>query len=432
MFSKARWRLTFWFAGALAAIVVIIGGAVFLTARKVLFDQVNHDLVARAERERQPLAQRLIERARDGQPIANVNIGPAFTAGGYFYAVIASDGELIGSTSNTDPEGLPAASAAEEAVSNGSRFVDTVSSEGEHLRVYLLPVTGPREKGFVMEVGRSTEPERQALRRLLVVLVGGGGVGLLLALGGGLLLAGWALRPISSAMDRQHAFVADASHELRTPLAIIRANAEILKRAAEKPVAENISSVDDVIAETDRLSGMVGQLLTLARADAGEVASGHSAVNLSELVEQVASQMRLLAEPKHTRIEVQTNSPVMVPGDPARLRELLTILVDNAVKYSDDRASVCVNVRRDGAKAMLRVSDNGRGIAVEALPRVFDRFYRADKARSRRDLPAGRQVGGSGLGLSIAKAIVDGHGGTIGIASVVGEGTVVTVELPAG
>jgi signal transduction histidine kinase len=324
----------------------------------MLFDQVNDDLVARAEREARPLVDRLVQRARDGRPVRNVEIGPNFTAGGYFYAVATAGGEVVGSTPNADPAGLASNDTLADAVADGPGFVDTTSTEGEHLRVYIMPLGRGENSRFVLEVGRSTEPERDALRRLVFILGAGGGAALVLGLGGGFWLAGRALRPIQASMDKQRAFVADASHELRTPLALIRANAELLERGADQPVHANITSVQDIIGETDRL------------------------------------------------------------------RELITILLDNAIKYSDDASSVRVDLNREGGTAVLRVADTGRGIPPQALPRIFDRFYRADKARS-------RLMGGSGLGLAIAKWIAEAHNGTIAIESGDGRGTTVTVELPA-
>jgi two-component system sensor histidine kinase CiaH len=424
VFGRARWRLTLWFAGALTLIIVVIGAAVFFSARRMLFDQVNDDLVARAEREARPLVDRLVQRARDRGPIRDVQIGPNFTAGGYFYAVATASGEIVGSTPNADPAGLASNDAIAEAAAGGPAFVDTTSSEGEDLRVYVMPLgrgEGPR---FVLEVGRSTEPERDALRRLMFILGAGGGAALLLGLGGGFWLAGRALRPIKGAMDKQRAFVADASHELRTPLALIRANAELLERGAEQPVRANISSVQDIIGETDRLSALVGQMLTLAQADGDESSFKREPIDLGAIAEDTVRQMRLLAEPKSISLDIATRDRVEVSGDETRLRELITILVDNAIKYSDDAASVRVDLNREGGKVVLRVVDSGRGISAQALPRIFDRFYRADKARS-------RLMGGSGLGLAIAKWIAEAHGGTIGIESRPGSGTTVTVELPA-
>ena len=426
MFSRARWRLTLSFAGVLALIIVLIGAAVLYTGRRVLFDQVNDDLTARAQRESRPLAERLLQRIRNGDTPAGVDIGPAFTAGGYFYALTNANGDVIGSTANADPAGLADQSTVEKALENGPSFIDTDSSDGDQLRVYLVPLAGQRQQPrFVLQVGRSTEPERDALRRLTFVLATGGAGGLVLALGAGFWLAGRALRPIQTAMDRQRAFVADASHELRTPLSLIRANAELLQRGRDAPVSANISSVDDIIGETDRLSGLVGQMLSLARSDSGEETFAMAPLDLQALAEETAHQMRLLAEPKGISLHVDSAAAVVVNGDETRVRELIMILLDNAIKYSDDGAGpVNVRVQRNGTNAILRVGDAGRGIPPEALPRIFDRFYRADKARS-------RNTGGSGLGLAIAKWIVEAHNGTIAIDSAPNRGAVVTVELPA-
>jgi signal transduction histidine kinase len=416
MFRQARWRLTLWFAGTAAMIVGVIGFAVFASARAALFDGVNDDLEARAQREvLRPLAARAINPEIQG-------VLQIATAGGYFYAITREDGTLLQATRNVEEEGL--ASAAElTAADGGPRYIDTKSSDGDDLRVYVRPIETARAGALYLQVGRSTEPERQALRRLLLILLAGGGAGLGLALASGYWLSGLALRPIKTTMEQQQRFVADASHELRTPLALIRANAEILKREGDKPVATNITSVDDIIGETDRLAALVTQMLTLARSDGPVAPQEFVPVSLGRLAADTAREMRLLAEAKGITIEVTEGTDPVLPGDPVRLRELLTILLDNSLKYSDAGTSVAVEVTSEGETAVLRVSDAGHGIAVEALPRIFERFYRADKARS-------RESGGSGLGLSIARWIAETHGGTIEIESTPGQGTTVTVRLP--
>ena len=147
-------------------------------------------------------------------------------------------------------------------------------------------------------------------------------------------------------------------------------------------------------------------------------------MDLTALVEDAVREMRLLGDERGVPLIATTNGAVVVIGDPLRLRELVTILIDNSIKYSEAGQPVSVSVERAGGKVALRVEDSGRGIPRQDLPRIFDRFYRADKARS-------REMGGSGLGLAIAKWIVDAHRGSIGIESDVGLGTTVTVELPA-
>jgi len=423
VFSAARWRLTLWFTIAVGLILVVIGGAVYLTARTVLFDQVNNDLESRAGREQALLATRLLGRHGD-DPLANIVIGPAFTSGGYFYALVSPNGELLAATANVDPAGLAGAGALQSALADGNAFTDSESSEGDSLRVYVVRLRGPRGAQLLMEVGRSTEPERQALRRLLLVLTGGVVGGLALALAGGYFLAGLALRPIRAAVDSQRAFIADASHELRTPLSVMRANGELLKRHLSEPVTANREAVDDIIAESDRLGRLVGQMLTLARVDSGQAGLAMSEVALDEIADDVSRGMRLLAQERGLSLEAAIERPLRLRGDGDRLRELMVVLTDNAVKYTDAGGHVRLELKRaPGGKLTIRVSDTGHGISPEALPHIFDRFYRVDKARS-------RQSGGTGLGLAIARWIAEAHGGSIHAESATGVGTTVTVELP--
>lgn len=415
MFNRARWSLTLWFTGVVALILVVVGAAVLFSARAALFRGVNSDLHDRAAPFFEPIP--------GGRQLREIRLGPAFTAGGYFYALARGTGAVIRSSENTDPSGLANAEQIAKALDEGPIFVDTKSSEGDDLRIYVIPVHMPGEPPLALEVGRSTEPERQALRRLLFILLGGGGAGVALSVAGGYVLAGRALRPIQVAMDQQRTFVADASHELRTPLSLIRANAEILRRNPGQTIKANIASVDDIIHEADRLNSLVGQMLTLARSDTGKEVLEVAPVDVAALARDTAREMGLLARPKGINIETEAESPLIVEGDEMRLRELLTILLDNAIKYSGDGASVRLRVAQRDGKAVATVADTGAGIPPEALPHIFDRFYRVDKARS-------REMGGAGLGLAIAKWIAEAHKGSIRVDSALGRGTTVTVELP--
>lgn len=419
MFSTARWRLTIWFAAVVILILAVLGVAILLTARASLFENVNNDLRERTEtRVLAPFAGAPPTQGRLRQVLLDLA-----ATGGYFYAVMAPDGRIVEHTSNIDIEGLPDGDELLETAQDGPRFIDTKNSEGENLRVYVVPLEdSPSDRPFFLEVGRSTEPERQALRQITRILAGGGAVGVALAIAGGFVLSGLALRPIQAAMSRQRAFVADASHEIRTPLTLIRAHAELMQRSSSTN-EENIETASVIISETDRLNNLVTQMLTLARSDADHTTFEMANIDLADIAADTAQEMRLLAEPKRISVESDIAGPVVIEGDDTRLRELLTILIDNSIKYSDEGSSVKVSVEESGGKAQLTVSDNGRGIPEDALPRIFDRFYRADRARS-------REMGGTGLGLAIAKWIVVSHHGHIDIDSRPGEGTTVSVSLP--
>ncbi|MGH9200073.1 MAG: sensor histidine kinase, partial [Vicinamibacterales bacterium] len=349
------------------------------------------------------------------------------TTGGYFYAIVDADGETLLSSSNVDPAGLAPTDALQDALNKGTAFVSTESSEGESLRLYVLSAKTTEGDDVLALIGRSTEPERSALAQLRLVLLGVFGGSIIPASLAGFALSGRALRPIRTAMDSQRAFIADASHELRTPIAVVRTNAELLERHISSSGAASkgdATAVEDILSESDRLGRMVDQMLTLAQADAGETTMEHETVPLHDLVEEVARSMKALAAGREIELATAIEETVEVSGDRARLRELLVVLLDNAIKYTDPGGRVVIKLGRRQRHGTIAVSDTGHGIPAESLPHVFDRFYRVDKARS-------RDFGGTGLGLAIARYIVDRHGGTISIESQPGEGTTVTVELRA-
>ncbi|MEO7665117.1 MAG: HAMP domain-containing sensor histidine kinase, partial [Candidatus Limnocylindrales bacterium] len=244
---------------------------------------------------------------------------------------------------------------------------------------------------------------------LLAVLIAGSFVIVLVAVGFGAIYSRRALVPIRDslasqrrALRRQRDFAADASHELRTPLTVIRASVEHLRRHKQEPVSTVGDALGDIGAEVDHLTRLVEELLLLARSDSGAIAIERLPVDLGDIAAGGAGS---LAAPAAERMVTVTVDPVpaIVIGDAARLRQLVIILVDNAVAHSPRGGGVRVTVRPDGPKARLTVEDEGRGIREEDLPRLFERFWRG----------AGAPPGGAGLGLSIATWIVDGHDGSI-------------------
>jgi signal transduction histidine kinase len=227
---------------------------------------------------------------------------------------------------------------------------------------------------------------------------------------------------LDEAFQHINRFSADASHELRTPLTILQLELEgIAQGQSLTPDLEN--QIGSALEETHRMSHIVENLLAISRLDAGEAKMELTRLDLGQLAASTAEQMRLLAEEKGILFHSNVAKNVFVQGDRSRLQQVIVNLVANAINYTPEAGEVEVIVRGDGRKAIFEVSDNGVGISAEALPHVFERFYRADKARS-------RNSGGAGLGLAIVKAVCAAHGAEIKVSSQEGHGSRFTVELP--
>ncbi len=227
---------------------------------------------------------------------------------------------------------------------------------------------------------------------------------------------------LDQAFTQQRRFVADASHELRTPVTVIRSITDV---ALEAPLGleECVEALRDINAESERLGQLINDLLTLARVDEEQLLLDHEPVRLDLLAFDVAATMEPLAVERGIELQVQEFSPVTVLGDTARLIQVLMGLVDNALTYTNAGGMVTLGVEVRGAVTRLVVRDTGIGIAEEDAAHIFERFYRADPARS-------RAAGGSGLGLAIADWVVQAHGGSIAVESQMGQGSTFTVTLP--
>jgi heavy metal sensor kinase len=231
------------------------------------------------------------------------------------------------------------------------------------------------------------------------------------------------LARLETAFAETTRFTADASHELRSPVSLIRTTAEVALRRPRSG-EEYRQALEGILQESERTSGLVQDLLTLTRADAGVDGWSLSRVDLRALVGALREQLGALCEGRGLTLHLDApEQSVFVDGEQAALARMVVILADNAAKYTPASGEVRVTLRTVDGTAEIEVADTGMGISAEDLPRVFERFYRADKARS-------RESGGAGLGLSIAKWIVDRHGGRITIESEAGKGCLVRVQLP--
>jgi two-component system sensor histidine kinase CiaH len=257
-----------------------------------------------------------------------------------------------------------------------------------------------------------------------LILLLGGGIGLLMSFVGAWFLADRALVPIVAAFRRQQEFVADASHELRTPLTILHSAMDLLDQRSDQPLRSNRDVFDEARQELTRMERLTRDLLELARSDRAELQLALGRVDLGALARELAQRVGVIARERGIALEVRVEDPVaVVDGDPDRLQQVGLILLDNALKHTAAGGQVRLLVSSDAGDGVLQVEDNGEGIPDEHLHRVFNRFYRVDRARS-------RATGGAGLGLAIAQALVTAHGGQITLSSSPGRGTVATVRLP--
>lgn len=400
LFTPARVRLTAWYVSVLAAVLIVLGSVLYLVVRSQLLNGVDNGV-------------KLVAARAAEQWVATNSVNSRDLSTGPYTVNWLTASQLTFGTNNGlihfDKDSMLA------AVQHRTDLRSTGSS-GDRQRVYSVRVEAPGREAII-QVTRSTEPEHEALDKLLIGLLVGGAAGLILAAVGGWWLAGKSLRPVRVAFERQHAFVSDASHELRTPLAVIRANAEFLQ--TEQP--ENVE-VRDIVGETDRLSMLVDTLLAVARDDEGARAS-YTPVDLTDVVETAVASFKPLAVEHELELTYATPDRLMVTGDRDQLRQVLVILLDNAVRYTPNGGRIHVQARPDGKDAVLTVHDTGIGIPEQALEHVFERFYRGDEARN-------RQSGGAGLGLAIARDLVTRHAGRISVTSTEGAGTTFTIQIP--
>lgn len=242
--------------------------------------------------------------------------------------------------------------------------------------------------------------------------------------GFGYILAGKTLRPIQQMVDEQSRFVSNASHELRTPLTSLKTGIEVALRDNRLDLGQAKQLLKENIEEVNKLEQLSGALLQLSRFEQNGFHAQFQKTSLNSVVNTAIKKVLALAKTKQITVNKNISKP-MVIGDETTLIQLFVILFDNAIKYSPNKSAVTVSERLTKNETRIQITDTGIGIAKKDLPRIFDRFYRADQAREKKD------SGGFGLGLSIAKEIMKRHNGTITVESKMGKGTTVTVSFPA-
>jgi heavy metal sensor kinase len=454
--ASIRVRLTGWYALVLSLMLIVYATATFVAVRHEFFEQLDDQIHDDFES-----VEGFLKPTPDGR--------------------VAWSGDRPRDPDNDEDRGSQVWSAGGDEIYRSGAFVvlppvalvtmggqaryESIVSNGHRWRT-LTGTSLVGGRSVAIRVSRSEERVRGQLWEVLTVLVFGFPLVVALAGVGGYVLARRALTPIDhlasearritadrlherlsvpnqhdeigrlaavinetfarleSSFDQLRRFTADASHELRTPLSVIRSIGESGLGETRTP-AEYKEAMGSMLEEVDRLTNLVDTLLRLSYGDAGTVRLSRASIDLGQLTRDVVSSLGILAEERHQELRLEVADGVHVSADRLVLREAITNVVDNAIKYSPHGSTVDIRVRVEGNRALLTVADEGPGIAPEHRERIFDRFFRLDEARS-------RDSGGTGLGLAIAKWAVEVNGGQISVEPARAGGSVFTIELPAG
>jgi heavy metal sensor kinase len=450
-----RFKLTAWYASLLSLLLIVVGATVYFGLRSYLTNTLSDELVTEA---RQICETWLsdVQIAGEDYVIDEIEEHLSPATSNRFIRLIRPDG----STLYQSP--LNSSQIPLRKTSDSTGFRRT--GNPPDLLIYSMSNNMEKDGTYLIETGASYKNIRDTLNTLALLLAVILPVGIILSIAGGYLLMKHALRPVDeisttaqritsqnlserlpvlqsgdeiqrlsetlnemiarleNSFSRSVQFTADASHELRTPLTILRGELEVSLRTNHlNPEAKIV--IENVLEETERLSKTVESLMTLSRLDSGQLKLERAHFDLSGLCKETVEQMFLLADEKQLRLECNAPENLQIFADPIRLRQVLMNLIDNAIKFTPAGGVVNVSVGPEKNGSFVEVQDNGAGIPSEALPQIFDRFYRVDKSRS-------REAGGSGLGLAIVKTICDLHAASISIESAPGVGTRIRALFP--
>lgn len=462
-FHSLRLRMAAWYAGVLALCIITFGASVYLGLARYLDSTLRNSLRSEAESIGQKL---LIDVNRKGETfiVGEMNeMAPEIS--GRFIRITRQNGTILyQSPSPLNGTFVPTKIPVLRAWGAQPFSIEDKNAGTPSVLIEAVPFVAPEGNSFLIEEGASSREIRGVLHGLLLTLILGMPLIVAAAVLGGIVVMKRALRPLdeitrtaetitsrnfgerlpvvltgdeierlTTSLNRmmnrledsfQHIsrFSADVSHELRTPLTILRGELESLAEADHLSPA-TLEVVGSALEEIARLTQIVNQLLEISRLEAGQATKEIGLLNLGDLAISTSEQMRLLADEKSIRLEYLVSPDVNVIGNESRMRQVVVNLLDNAIKYTAQDGHVEILVETQSSKAVLEVRDNGIGIPADALPHICERFYRADKART-------RYANGAGLGLSIVKSICTAQGGELSIFSSEGKGTRVRIEMP--
>jgi len=464
MLDSVRARLTVWYSGVLAVVLVLVTATTYLIVRKASMQRTDSDLEVLADSFLVTVHAELEDASETGAAailsavrqsmIEHHSNSDAFVVLGPGDEIVTTSDGLI--PAGTNPDTSVARAMDTSAIQNfGKRSghkeakLETIRVERTRLRAYSRPFSA-RGQDYVLIILHSLQSQNEMLETIRLTFAWMILLGLLLAGTGGYFLARKSLEPVvamgaharrigatnlherlpvlnandelgqlamifndlldrlDQSFERQRRFIADASHELRTPLAILRGEAEVAMSQPGRTAEDYLESLGILQEETARLTKIVEDLFTLTRADSGQYSLSPQDVYLEEVVADCAHSARTLAREKNIELRVEASSECLVRGDQILLRRMILNLLDNAIKYTAEGGRVEIACRATKMGCEVDVTDTGQGIPSELQARIFERFFRADPARSR----SGRE-GGAGLGLSIALWIAQAHHGRL-------------------
>jgi signal transduction histidine kinase len=420
--ARLRLGLTAWYLATFGAILVFLGGGIFVVIGRQFAQQLDDSLHdATVELERAARIREMESKTARGQVVDAVEELHIPERSLYLF-------DTAGKPVTPGRADAWIVRAARDAARAGSVERELNPRHGHTLRLHgeRFALAGGTPMVAVAVADKVELEDRYAT--LIATFGSAAAAALLLVVAGGWFLVRKSTAPVERTIEQMRRFMGDAAHELRTPLTVLRSRAEIALQQPRQPT-EYEAALHGIEREAQRLGSIVDDLLILARADAGERPIAHERVYLDDLTLDAAGAARVVAQAKGVALEVDEFDEAPVHGDPTLLRQLVMILLDNAVKFTGRGGRVRVRVGSPGERPTLVVEDTGIGIAPDQLPHVFERFYRGDPARSRR--ASGQGDNGAGLGLSIAKWIADAHHAEIVLASEPGAGTSVSVRFAA-
>ena len=425
MFKTMRRKLTLLYAGIFFCLLAAFAAITVTGATWLVLNELKQEvrLLAHEEAEEQMAIYRIKGVFVDGEAESDHN------PEGLFYYVLDNNDIIV--SASTPPRLRPIVMETIQSWQEPLGTTKLVRRNFEDGEIALLllaaePIFDETSKFGTVYFGKDITSHYTLFLWILAGLAAILLMFLLLAMGAGYLLSRRAMTPIVQSFARQREFTADASHELRTPLSIILASADVIQGDKETTLSPFSRQVlDDMREEVRKMAKLVSDLLTLARADSSAIVLQKTKFDLNPVAVQVIRTLKPLAQDKRLHLRMTSPAALFITADEARIRQLLFILIDNAVKYTPPEGNISLALDLDEVRrgVHITVTDTGIGIALEEQQKIFDRFYRSDKVRS-------RDLGGTGLGLAIAAWIVSAHDGTISVASTLGYGTTFTVFLP--